>query len=449
MKRVLLIALGLVLVIAGGLGVWHWLPTPWWLLVVASGATIWVGLGTIVLGSLTGDPNVIANKLASSFPRMPSGERRRWATDDIDQPWTIGEAIGVAMRALRKRFGSLVGVYALYIVFLLVTGTVTGTLARTLFFDTFFKRDLFLRNARPTQPVPTDAFSLLLFGTAIFGVLVMVVARAQLYEYALAAIRDVKVPSGAIGRAIRRAPKLFVVELVLLLAALVPTGLLAMPIALAPFFIVDEDASIGVALRKSWRATRHTLGSIWLFHLALAPLVLLAGVVFPVTALVIPLYALGVGYAYVRATGRNDLPWFPPEFASKSVKSFLRLTFGILAVLFVGLIVWVENLPTLRGSAWSIKDTAIRASAILTGVAGVVLVLALLLPFVLDRLEGRRFTSFVAARHVRAQKSGFLTIISVLSICGVAMSSCSLSAVVSVMGGFSQDLKRKILGNNA
>jgi lipoprotein-releasing system permease protein len=29
------------------------------------------------------------------------------------------------------------------------------------------------------------------------------------------------------------------------------------------------------------------------------------------------------------------------------------------------------------------------------------------------------------------------------------MSSCSLSSVVSVMGGFSQDLKRKILGNNA
>ena len=54
-----------------------------------------------------------------------------------------------------------------------------------------------------------------------------------------------------------------------------------------------------------------------------------------------------------------------------------------------------------------------------------------------------------SARHVRSQKSGFLTIISVLSICGVAMSSCALSSVVSVMGGFSADLKRKILGNNA
>jgi lipoprotein-releasing system permease protein len=76
-------------------------------------------------------------------------------------------------------------------------------------------------------------------------------------------------------------------------------------------------------------------------------------------------------------------------------------------------------------------------------------VLAATLPWLLDRLEGRSFISFVGARHVRATKSGFLTVISVLSICGVAVSSCALCSVVSIMGGFGQDLKRKILGNNA
>src|SRR5262249_34965169 len=150
-----------------------------------------------------------------------------------------------------------------------------------------------------------------------------------------------------------------------------------------------------------------------------------------------------------RSTGRNDLPWFHADFASKSIRSFLGVTFGALIVVFGVLIGWVKTLPTLRGAAWSIKDTAIRASAILTGVAVIIVVLALLLPYVLDRLEGRRFAFFVAARHVRSQKSGFLTVISVLSICGVAISSCALGSVVSVMGGFSQDLKRKILGNNA
>jgi lipoprotein-releasing system permease protein len=120
-----------------------------------------------------------------------------------------------------------------------------------------------------------------------------------------------------------------------------------------------------------------------------------------------------------------------------------------LGVLFGALTFWTFRLPVLRGSAWSLKDTLIRAGAIVTGVLFILTLLAAALPWLLDRLEGRTFESFVAARHVRSQKSGFLTVISVLSICGVALSSCALSSVVSVMGGFSQDLKRKILGNNA
>ena len=94
-------------------------------------------------------------------------------------------------------------------------------------------------------------------------------------------------------------------------------------------------------------------------------------------------------------------------------------------------------------------DTVASALALVFAVIFVVGVLSALLPWLLDRLEGRTFVAFVAARHVRSEKSGFLTVISVLSICGVAISSCALSSVVSVMGGFSHDLKRKILGNNA
>ncbi|MCC6213696.1 MAG: ABC transporter permease [Polyangiaceae bacterium] len=71
------------------------------------------------------------------------------------------------------------------------------------------------------------------------------------------------------------------------------------------------------------------------------------------------------------------------------------------------------------------------------------------LPRVLDRIEGSGFVPLVAARHVRAGKSGFLTIISFLSIAGVGVSAFALCAVVSIMGGFGADLKRKILGNNA
>ena len=36
-----------------------------------------------------------------------------------------------------------------------------------------------------------------------------------------------------------------------------------------------------------------------------------------------------------------------------------------------------------------------------------------------------------------------------MSILAVSVSSCALTTTLSVMGGFRQDLKRKILGNNA
>ena len=130
-------------------------------------------------------------------------------------------------------------------------------------------------------------------------------------------------------------------------------------------------------------------------------------------------------------------------------RGVLEIIGALLGVTFAGLTYWTTKLPVLHGSMWSLKDTVIKAGAIICGVGFILSLLTAILPWLLDRLEGRTFTSFVGARHVRSQKSGFLTVISVLSICGVALSSCALSSVVSVMGGFSQDLKRKILGNNA
>ncbi len=133
----------------------------------------------------------------------------------------------------------------------------------------------------------------------------------------------------------------------------------------------------------------------------------------------------------------------------RSGRALMRGTGTLFGLLFSGFTYWMFQLPILRGSQWTLIDMAVRIAAIIFGVLFIIALMSGLLPLFLDRLEGRTFSSFVAARHVRSQKSGFLTIISVLSICGVAISSCSLSSVVSVMGGFSHDLKEKILGNNA
>jgi lipoprotein-releasing system permease protein len=116
---------------------------------------------------------------------------------------------------------------------------------------------------------------------------------------------------------------------------------------------------------------------------------------------------------------------------------------------FLAFSAWTRLLPKLHGASWTLRHTIARVGAIATGVVLVVAVIAALVPVALDRLERGSFTSYVAARHVRAHKSGFLTLISGLSIFAVALASFSLSSAISIMGGFSADLKSKILGNNA
>jgi lipoprotein-releasing system permease protein len=72
-----------------------------------------------------------------------------------------------------------------------------------------------------------------------------------------------------------------------------------------------------------------------------------------------------------------------------------------------------------------------------------------LLPPLMRGLELASFELTIAARHLRAKKSGFLAAIGGLSILAVSISTCMLTAVLSVMGGFRDDLKQKILGNQA
>lgn len=123
---------------------------------------------------------------------------------------------------------------------------------------------------------------------------------------------------------------------------------------------------------------------------------------------------------------------------------------SVLAGITFAVLTWIsKTLPQPRGVHYVWQHEIVRLVALVSGVVFLLGSMAMVLPIVLNMLEGRSFVSLVSARHVRATKSGFLTVISVLSIAGVAVSSCALVSVVSIMGGFGQDLKRKILGNNA
>lgn len=76
-------------------------------------------------------------------------------------------------------------------------------------------------------------------------------------------------------------------------------------------------------------------------------------------------------------------------------------------------------------------------------------VFARLLPVLMNGIERMGALPLVAARHLRSKKSGFLAAIGGLSIGAVAVSTCMLVGVLSVMGGFRDDLQQKILGNHA
>ncbi|MBN2809745.1 MAG: lipoprotein-releasing ABC transporter permease subunit [Deltaproteobacteria bacterium] len=61
-----------------------------------------------------------------------------------------------------------------------------------------------------------------------------------------------------------------------------------------------------------------------------------------------------------------------------------------------------------------------------------------------------RFELFVALRHLLARrKQVFISLISLISILGIALGVMALVVVIAVMSGFEKELKQKILGNTA
>lgn len=369
----------------------------------------------------------------------------------LPQPWAVGEAVGAGFGGIKTSPMLLV---AHFFVSLLAWGSgVVGVLAaRRIVAQQMFEA----ATSRASGGVESPAMTRLIIGSAIgvgFFFLIGAAFDAGLCRMQLAAARGEDASLGMLLSGVRRAPTMLVIRLVRLLVAIpsvLTLGIVEKGFALAPYFAVDFDMGPIEALGASWAAASGHKGSLWLLDVALGPTRIAATGLFGIGwALTESIHGTGIAYAYTRVTGTNPRPSFEPEYASRVLNALLRATLTVSAIAFACAVYAVQHLPAVRGSAWTPQDALVRALAIVLGTTTTVALLATLLPWLLDRLEGRTFTMFVAARHVRSQKSGFLTVISILSICGVALSSCALSTVISVMGGFSQDLKRKILGNNA
>jgi hypothetical protein len=104
--------------------------------------------------------------------------------------------------------------------------------------------------------------------------------------------------------------------------------------------------------------------------------------------------------------------------ARKGRQRVLVVVACVSVVLTLLLGVWAYLLPEPERVSFVLADQIVRVGAALSGTISILLVMVLSLPWALDRLERQGFVNFVAARHVRADKSGFLTVISILSIAG-------------------------------
>ncbi len=317
--------------------------------------------------------------------------------------------------------------------------------------------------APPFDPMPFLALA----GTALWLRLFELFGHAGGLAVALKLVRKVRPGWRDVFSGARFVLPFLGFELVAALASLFGLVALVVPIViirvgwwLALPLMIDRNLGIFEAIEESWRMTRGSrlklfaLGGVLLLAqlavlgvgLALAPLSKWLLVVPELLTLVIgPIALVAVAHAYeaLRKTPRM------------SESGDAALTVGYAAVGFVYggaflMLVRIANaLPVTRGSHVVMRHEILRAAALLTGVVFLLFVLGALLPMLLDGLERAGFSRFVGARHVRSSKSGFLTVISLLAILGVSMSSCALGSVISIMGGFGADLKRKILANNA
>ncbi|MBX3274166.1 MAG: ABC transporter permease [Sandaracinaceae bacterium] len=128
---------------------------------------------------------------------------------------------------------------------------------------------------------------------------------------------------------------------------------------------------------------------------------------------------------------------------------FRRAFWAVFDVLALAGFVVVTLLLPIRPAASAPNEITLPSIRLATTTIFLIRVLFRFIPIALDGIEQFGLRALVAARMMRAKKSGFLTAIGALSILAVSFSSCTLTTTLSVMGGFRNDLKQKILGNNA
>ncbi len=139
------------------------------------------------------------------------------------------------------------------------------------------------------------------------------------------------------------------------------------------------------------------------------------------------------------------------SFRERRIGSGLWRSAGSLAAF--GLVALLVQLARLgEGAAATAPigkgELVLRAVAIVLFLLHTLAATTSAIPLVFAAAERAGFVSLVAVRHVRSPRTGFLRVISFLAMAGIGVATAALATVISVMGGFSADLRTKIIGSN-
>jgi lipoprotein-releasing system permease protein len=139
------------------------------------------------------------------------------------------------------------------------------------------------------------------------------------------------------------------------------------------------------------------------------------------------------------------------SFRERRIGSGLWRSCGALAAFaLAGLTLHLERLAAsaVPTAPLSKAELILRAVAILLFLVHVLAATTSAIPLVFAAAERAGFVPLVAVRHVRSPRTGFLRVISFLAMAGIGVATAALATVISVMGGFSADLRGKIIGSN-
>ncbi len=219
--------------------------------------------------------------------------------------WTVGEAISAGWEAVKSQFVTLVFTFLVSGIPNVVISQISGAITKQ-----------YADPGNPLQMFSEPGYWIVTAGFTIPTSIVAAFFQGGLIKIWLSAARGQTASFGDLFGGGRSFLSILAITLLQQLVfvfslpfLLVPALVFSTGMALAPFYVVDEGIGAIDALKKSWGATTGQKGSIFLFQLASAGVLILGFVACCIGVVAaFPVVMVGMAFIYVRLSGNVGEP---------------------------------------------------------------------------------------------------------------------------------------------